>query len=54
MDKDKVLEINLQERNRFWRVIAGLWAAGALMLTALYKFLFRKPKAQPKQVSRES
>jgi hypothetical protein len=34
--------INTSERNRFWTVIAGMWAFGSAALTVLANVLFRR------------
>jgi uncharacterized NAD(P)/FAD-binding protein YdhS len=34
--------IDAEERNRFWKVIAGLWAAGLTLLYGLWRCISRK------------
>jgi hypothetical protein len=36
------MDIDTEERNRFWKVIAGLWAAGLAMLYGLWKWINKK------------
>jgi hypothetical protein len=38
------MEIDTEERNRFWKVIAGLWAAGLTMLYGLGRWIYLKDR----------
>jgi hypothetical protein len=42
--EEKPQEIDTEERNRFWKVIAGLWAAGLAMLYGLGRWIYLKDR----------